>query len=735
MQRRWQLVRNLLLITAVGVLLTIISTRFILHSEEQTIRQRLAMDTQQLEHQFRQRMLSYAFVTELTARNVERDADNALANLADEARALFLYYPSIERVLVLDENFQLQFQRFSSRAELLDATSFIDTPIAPLLSEAGDAPHALSAPAAALSNSNSDVVIAKSFATAEQRHYLLLVIDVHHLFDSVVRSEITEGYQVAIRLDEQTIYRFAGNDALRDDWSSEVPLKFASNLWYLELWPTQERLDAMYSVSAELVFFGGLALTMGGLLLGWRSHRLRDLLQQRLSQVKRAGAELQKLHATEAKLLFLSDHDALTELANRNGLEHYLNEQLPLAQEQHSKLALLTISIDSFRELNHALGHPFGDEIVKRIALRINKALPQDAYLARSGIDTFIALVQVTDPGNDPERLAVAIREAISPQLFIEQHEIYCSVSIGIALAKDANYEQEQLLHHADTALYWAKQQGFFGIATYHPDQQLALKQRRERLHELRLALEKQQIELHYQPIIHLREHRAYGVEGLLRWRTSDQRTLAPAQFLNLMEQTGLVFSVTEFIIKSACQQLRHWHKQLQRPLLMSLNFSLRQLTMPELSELIHQHLRRAQLQPEHLQIEIEESVYLQLCQSHHSTVEKLKKSGVRICVTLSGVSNCLLKAMQQCPPHCFKISPELVADMPSQAIPTELVESIIRLAQNSHSQVIAVAVEHQQQIDFLLQRDCVLAQGNYFASALPAEQLGERLTATLAGH
>ncbi|WP_258806999.1 bifunctional diguanylate cyclase/phosphodiesterase [Pseudidiomarina sp. CB1] len=734
MQARWRLVRRLVLIFFIGCVLTLVSTRFILLAEEQTIRQRLSDDSRQVEHQLRQMMLNYAFATEWTARSLEVGGIDYAKQLSDEAASLFLYYPSLQRILVFDTDFNKQFERYRDAEQALPAQDFSTSIIAENLRQEPALPHAQSAPAQNFSKNPADIVIALPFTTAEHMHYLILVVNIHKLFDQLIRQQITEGYQVAVKLNEQTIYRFAGTDALRDKWLIERPLVFAINTWELELWPTAAKLADMYSASAKLVFFGGLLLTAGGLVLGWRSHRLHKAVKEHHQEVKQLRKRLKNMHATEAQLVFLSDHDAQTELPNKNGLAHHLEGLLERCATEQKNLSLLIISIDSLAELNHALGHPVGDEIIQRIAQRINKAVPASVFLARTNIDTFVAVNTTEDWGHLALDLARTIREAIRPQLFIDEHEIYCSASIGIALAKDANYQLETLLHNADAAHYKAKQQGFFGIEQYQPEQRHALGERRERLHALRIALDKQELELNYQPIIQLRNQRAEGVEGLIRWRTKTGHVIEPQQFLHLMEQTGLIFSLTEFAIRTACQQLKQWHSKGIEQLTMSLNFSLRQLTMPELPQLLEQHIKRAQLAPEHVQLDINEAVFLQLCQHHHSTLDCFKKLGVRLCVNLLGVSHQLLQAMERCTPQVFKIAPELIAEIPNDVVQTELVESIIRLAQNSHCQVIAVAVEHQQQIDFLKQRNCYLAQGNLLAPPLTAAQLGRLLDAPFVG-
>lgn len=728
MQVQWRLIRRLLLIFFIGCVLTLVSTRFILLAEEQNIRQRLRDDSRQIEHQLRQMMLNYSFATEWTARSLESETLDYATRLGDEAPSLFLYYPSLQRILVFDSSFTKKFERFRSNQKALAEQDFSSTLIIESLQQKPERKHAQSAPAQQFSTNPADIVIALPFQSAQQLHYLILVVNVHALFDQLIRQQITEGYQVAVKLDEQTIYSFAGSDELRDEWLIERPLIFAINTWELELWPTAEKLSDMYSASAQLVFFGGLLLTAGGMLLGWRSHRLRKSVNEHRQELKQLRKRIKDMHVTEAQLVFLSDHDAQTELPNKNGLTHHLTEQLERCRIEHRPLHLLVVRIDSLRELNHALGHPVGDEIIQRIAQRIGKSLPTSVYLARTNIDTFAAVYSADEPGFSVIDLAGSIREAISPQLFIDEHEIYCSASIGIARAQDANYQLETLLHNADAALYKAKMQGYFGIELYQPEQRYELSERRERLHALRIALEKHELELHYQPIVNLRSHRAEGVEGLLRWRMANGQLIEPRQFLQLMEQTGLIFSLTEFVIRTACQQLRQWHNEISEDLTMGLNFSLRQLTMPELPKLLEQHIKRAQLTPENIQVDINEDVFLQLCDHHKTTLEQFRVLGLRLCVNLLGVSHQLFTAMASCSPQTFKIAPELFAEMPSNAVQTELVESIIRLAQNSHCQVIAVAVENQQQIDFLKQRNCHLAQGNSLAPPLTAEQLGRLL-------
>lgn len=734
MQARWRVVRRLLLILLLGCVLTLVSTRFILLAEEQTIRQRLLDDSRQIEYQLRQVMLNYTFATEWTARRLESDVEDYLPQLTKESASLFLFYPSLQRILVLDNNFAKQFERFPRGEQALTQQDFSASALADLMTRSESLPHARSLMAGQFSRDADDIVISLPFNNGNQANYLVIVVNVHKLIDQLIRQQITEGYQVAVELDGKPIYQFAGNNELRSEWVIERPLSFTTNRWQLKLWPTPEKLRDMYSASAQLVFFGGLLLTAGGLVLGWRSQRLQRTVTTYRDDIKQLRKRLKNMHATEAKLVFLSDHDAQTELPNKNGLTHYLPQQLEHCRAELHDLNLLIISIDSLSELNHALGHPVGDEIIQRIALRIKKALPDSVYLARTTIDTFVVVHLTHESSVVAEEIARTVREAISPQLFIDEHEIYCSASIGIASAKDADYQLETLLHNADAALHKAKLQGYFGIAYYQPEERFELSERRERLHALRVALEKHELELNYQPIIQLRSQRAESVEGLLRWRTAQGQIIEPHRFLNLMEQTGLIFSLTEFVIRSACQQLRRWHQDGIHPLSMGLNFSLRQLTMPELPHLLEQHIKRAQLNPEDLQLDIDQSAFLQLCDYHHTTLEQFKKLGVRLCVNLVGVSHQLLHAMASYSPNALKIAPELIAEIPNEAVQTELVESIIRLAQNSHCQVIAVAVENQQQIDFLKQRNCYLAQGNFLAGVLTAEQLGPLLPTPFPG-
>lgn len=734
MTARWRLTRRLLLIFFIGCVLTLVSTRFILLAEDQTIRQRLMDDSLQIEFQLRQKMLNYSFATEWTARNLTASPSDFQAHLEQESSSLFLYFSSLQRIVVLDDTFTKQFERFRRTKEALDREDFGSSAVAQMLMQSPALPHAQSTLAEQFSENPQNIAFAVTFQRGDQTHYLVFVVNVYQLIDELIRQQIAEGYQVEVKLEDQPIYRFAGTDALRDEWQVERPLSFATNTWQLELWPTAEKLSQMHSASSELVFFGGLVLTLGGLVLGWRSHHLHKAVSEQKHDNKQLRKRLKNMHATEAQLVFLSDHDAQTELPNKNGLTHHLTQQLQRCQAEEKDLQLLVICIDSLRELNHALGHPVGDEIIQRIAHRIGKALPDAVYLARVNVDTFMVVYTSDERGLHAQRLAVAIREAISPQLFIDEHEIYCSASIGIATAKDAHYELETLLHNADAALYKAKSHGYFGIEHYQPEERYELSERRDRLHALRIALEQQELELHYQPIVNLRNHRAESVEGLVRWRTADGDTLEPLEFLNLMEQTGLIFSLTEFVIRTACQQLKRWHDEGTEKLTMGLNFSLRQLTMPELPKLIEQHLKRAQLTPEQLQLDIDERTFLSMCKQHHSTLDQFKKLGVRVCVNLLGVSHQLVQAMSYCSPHAFKIAPELIAEIPDKVVQAELVESIIRLAQNSHSQVIAVAVENQQQIDFLKQRNCYLAQGNWLAPALTAEQLGGLLAEPFLG-
>ncbi|KFZ31672.1 hypothetical protein IDSA_03000 [Pseudidiomarina salinarum] len=713
-------------ILVVGMALTLGSTRILLSVEQDQIKQRLNHDVGQLEIQLRQLLLTYLFATEWIVRELEHSPVPLQQRWSTESQALLEFYPAIRHVLWLNQEFQIEFSSTADNASNFFQPEFDNQQLRTQLEQQVN-DRVLTGDAGRLSPAGDDIVIIGQVQRAIDNGYFAVVVNLDSFFDRIIRTQITEGYQLEIHDREHLVFQFAGDPTLRDSWSVTQPLNILGNQWEIILWPAEYRLEAMYSATIRLVFWGGVILTLCAMLIGWRlllhreaNHRLRrhaDSLEHKLGN----------LRATEQQLAYLSERDELTGIANRNAVLRYLHENLPRLAQQQDQLAVFHLNLDGFGALNRTLGHQIGDEVLKRIAHRLKKLCPDHGLVARLSGDNFIMLVPDLSQ-QQAEEFARAGIDSIQQQIFTSNQEVYCSVSVGIAFAGNAAFDAETLLAHASTALTHAKQQGFYGLSLYSGAQQQELEQRLELMTSLRQAVETNQVEVHYQPVFDLRTNAVVSVEALLRLRLADESLVEPETFLPVIVNAGLMAALTETIIKTALQQLRQWHQQGYQDLSVALSFSGRQLALPKLPELLSEHIRRQQLSPDQVQLDISGTDYLQLCQFRQSRLQKLNDTGIRLCVHQSGISQDTLQMLTACPPHRMKIGGQLIASLPTDQTRSKLVEMLIILAQHLQLPLIAVGVENQQQVDFLLQRDCILAQGHYLSPAVTAQELNTKL-------
>ncbi|MDX1704827.1 putative bifunctional diguanylate cyclase/phosphodiesterase [Pseudidiomarina sp.] len=711
----------------VGVALTLGSSRILLSVEQDQIQQRLHQDVRQLEVQVRQFLLTYLFASEWIVRELKHSPVPLQQRWSTEAQALLEFYPAIRHVLWLDQEFKIRFSTSADTANSYFRPEFDNQQLRAEL-ERNTSGRVLTSDAGSLSPNEDDIVIVGQVQQTIENGYFAVVVDLDSFLDRLIRTQITEGYQLEIRDRDRLIFQFAGESTLRDSWSVTQPLNILDNQWQIILWPTEFRLEAMYSAAIRLVFWGGVSLTLCAMLIGWRLLRHREANDALRRHTRELERKQQNLRATEQQLAYLSERDELTGIANRNAVLRYLDDNLPRLEQQQGQLAAFHIKIDRFGELNRTLGHQIGDDVLKRVAHRLKKLCPEKGLVARISGDNFALLIPDMKQSQQAENYARSIIDSIQQQIFTNQQEVHCSVSIGIAFASAAGFNGETLIVHASTALNHAKQQGFYAVSLYNSAQQQKLEQRLELMAKLRHAVDHNRVEVHYQPIFDLRTGLIVATEALLRLRMDDDSLVEPEAFLPVIGNAGLMSSLTEAIIKTAFQQLREWHKQGNKQLSVALNLSTRQLALPCLPELLSEYIKRHQLPADRVQLEISDADYLQLCQFRHARFQQLSKTGIRLSIHHSGVTQDSLKILTDCPPHMMKVGGELVASLPTDQTRSKLVEMLIALAQHLQLPLVAVGVENQQQVDFLLQRDCALAQGFYLSRPLTAQQLSAKL-------
>jgi PAS domain S-box-containing protein len=454
--------------------------------------------------------------------------------------------------------------------------------------------------------------------------------------------------------------------------------------------------------------------------------------------VRMAGTtqDITERKQAESQIRLLAYYDGLTLLPNRLMFTEKLNQALANAQRQNRLLAMLFLDLDRFKQINDTLGHSVGDRLLQGVADRLRKCLRSGDTIARGGDsargsgdnvarlggDEFIVSLTDLTRVEDVQKVAYRILEALKEPFRIEKHEVFVTTSIGISLFPYDGTDLETLLKNADAAMYHAKDAGRSNFQFYSKSMNAAAEKRLTLENKLRKALDRGEFQLHYQPLIDVDTWRIVGAEALIRWRHPELGLVSPAEFIPLAEETGLIVPIGEWVLRTACAQIRKWHDLGTRDLFMAVNISGRQFSQEALVATIEKVVRATGVDPKRLELEITESVLMHNAEETVQTLEVLKAMGPRISVDDFGTGYSSLSYLRRFPIHTLKIDRSFVNDVTTDPGDAAIVAAIIAMARGLSLEVIAEGVETPDQRTFLLQEGCRLMQGYLFGRPVPAE-------------
>jgi diguanylate cyclase (GGDEF)-like protein/PAS domain S-box-containing protein len=418
----------------------------------------------------------------------------------------------------------------------------------------------------------------------------------------------------------------------------------------------------------------------------------------------------------EERLQYLATRDALTGLPNRVLLHERLAQAIAEARRSARRVGVLFIDLDRFKNVNDTLGHRIGDELLKRVSQALTAVLRETDLLARLGGDEFMVIVEDFDDPAVLGRIAQKLCDAVAQPFRIEGHDIYVTSSIGIAIYPDDSDDPEELLKHADVAMYRSKE---LGRNTYQfLDATLA--EHRVRQHSLesalRAALRNQGLALHYQPLLRVADGKVVGAEALLRWSDPEHGQVPPKVFIPVAEESGLIHALGEWVLATAAAQCRAW-RDAGLSLTVSINLSARQFYRDDLARRVLEIVRAAGCEPSWLELEVTETSLLHDLDAIRKVLQQLRDEGFAVAIDDFGTGYSSLTHLKHFPIDTLKIDISFIADLETDPGDAAITEAIIGLARGLGLTVIAEGVGTQAQLDFLLKRGCDTFQG-YFAGA-----------------
>ena len=452
------------------------------------------------------------------------------------------------------------------------------------------------------------------------------------------------------------------------------------------------------------------------------------LLDERglFSGIVASVTDVTERRAMQDKLYYQAFHDPLTHLANRALVRHRLDHALQQRDLGENEIAIIFIDLDNFKYINDSLGHAAGDELLVAIADRLRASLRAGDTAARMGGDEFVILLEGVDMPCYAVMIAQRVLESLREPFAIGKREVYSTPSIGIAFSGARTAENaiapDELLRHADAAMYEAKRRGKACFAVYEASMSADALRRLELENDLRRALQKGEFSLRYQPKWDFAREQVSGFEALVRWNHPTRGMISPGEFIPLAEETGLIIPMGFQILTAACHQAQAWNGAGERDWIMSVNISARQLYLPEMVPLVAQALQESGLKPERLILEITESAIVERTQQMLQTLGALKELGVKLAIDDFGTGYSSLAYLRSFPFDYLKIDRQFVAGVHQDRGNGAIITSMVTLAHALDLTVIAEGAELEAEVAQLRELGCDMAQGYYFGYPETAE-------------
>lgn len=448
----------------------------------------------------------------------------------------------------------------------------------------------------------------------------------------------------------------------------------------------------------------------------------------------RARTQAERLAQANAELQHQATHDALTGLPNRVLFLDRLEREIAHGERDHHLFAVLVVDLDRFKVINDTLGHGAGDQLLIEMARRLSAAVRAVDTVARTGGDEFLLLLTAIQEPADAAGIATKIVTALDEAVSIGGTEVQVSASVGISLYPNDGADADTMIAHSDEAMYFAKQQGRNGFQFFSPGMSVFSRERMDFERDLRRALPLKQFEVHYQPKLDVTTGRMNSVEALLRWRHPNRGLVGPLEFIPLAEESGLIFSIGEWVLREACRQARQWQTDGLPFIRIAVNISPGHFRQPKFLDMLRSALVDHDLEPQYLEIELTETTVMDHADGSVEILEELSRMGVLVSIDDFGTGYSSMSYLRRFPIDKLKIDRSFIKDLTTHADAASIVKAIISLGHSLQLKVVAEGVETAQQLEQLRELGCDQFQGFYRSAAVLPGEIAKFMATTAEG-
>ncbi|MHB1677911.1 MAG: EAL domain-containing protein [Sulfuriferula sp.] len=444
--------------------------------------------------------------------------------------------------------------------------------------------------------------------------------------------------------------------------------------------------------------------------------------------------DISAAQAMALKMAHLAQHDFLTNLPNRLLLNDRITQAIAQAERRGTQLAVLFLDLDNFKHINDSLGHAIGDKLLQSVAQRLGTCMRNSDTVSRQGGDEFVILIAEDKHAIDVALIADKILASLITAHTVDKHVLHITTSIGISIYPDDAKNAEILIKNADTAMYQAKEKGRNNYQFFKRDMNVRAVERQVIETNLRHALERQELVLHYQPKVNLQTGAITGAEALVRWIHPQWGMLLPDRFVPIAEDCGLIVAIGRWVLREACTQTKRWKDAGLKPGSIAVNISALEFRRKDFVDEVGAILKETGLAPQYLQLEITESVLMRDAESSTMVLQQLKNMGVQLAVDDFGTGYSSLSYLHQFPIDVLKIDQSFVHDITTVKGNGIIVSAVIAMGNSLKQQVVAEGVEQLVQLTFLQGQHCEEGQGYLFSRPLAAEQFAALLATGIPG-